>query len=273
MRIVGQNSDVHFGEVYKEEPDWRNELEEETDPDDEELEYTPQDVIDILGFDPKEFSEPEPIDNESNPMSLNTTKALLILNAKSVSKKGLGKTKGWTDEARAKAAMTRKAKKKALKPGTYAHTKAMMEKAYKKLTPEAKASMQKEYAKAAKVGVRRKKVTGKSGETAPKKKKSYDPSTDGAKPGKPTVVGGKTWSLKDPKGKTQTVLQDKIEGGYRTSSHPGKRFSSLSKAVEAAKLGSQSIKSPNKSDLERIAKNRERRMKKEQAQRAAKGLK
>lgn len=45
--------------------------------------------------------------------SLNTIKAILLINAKkAASKKGLGKTKGWTDEARAKAALTRKAKKK-----------------------------------------------------------------------------------------------------------------------------------------------------------------
>jgi hypothetical protein len=70
-------------------------------------------------------------------MSLNTVKAILILNAK----------KGWSPEARAKAALTRKRKKKAPKPGSYAHTKSLTEKAYKGLKPEAKA---------AKVGVRRK---------------------------------------------------------------------------------------------------------------------
>ena len=69
-------------------------------------------------------------------MSLNTIRALLILNAKKgaagggmppkpkgpkqhlvggqkASKKGMGKTKGWTDVARKKAALTRKAKAKA----------------------------------------------------------------------------------------------------------------------------------------------------------------
>ena len=45
-------------------------------------------------------------------MSLNTIKALMILNAKGGPKKGSAKAKGWTDEARAKAALTRKAKKK-----------------------------------------------------------------------------------------------------------------------------------------------------------------
>lgn len=57
MRIVGQKADVHFGEIDQDDPDWRNELTEEIDPDDEELDVTPQEVIDILGFDPKEFSE------------------------------------------------------------------------------------------------------------------------------------------------------------------------------------------------------------------------
>lgn len=102
MRVVGQKADIHFGEVDQDDPDWRNELEEEIDPDDEELEYTPQSVIDILGFDPKEFSEPTS-NKESNVTSLNTVKAVLILNAK----------KGWSDAARKKAAMTRKAKGKA----------------------------------------------------------------------------------------------------------------------------------------------------------------
>ena len=42
--------------------------------------------------------------------SLNTIRAILILNAKSGPKKGSAKAKGWTDAARAKAALTRKAK-------------------------------------------------------------------------------------------------------------------------------------------------------------------
>lgn len=45
--------DVHFGRVrmipVKMSP--------EIDPDDEELEQTPEDVIQILGFDPKEIDE------------------------------------------------------------------------------------------------------------------------------------------------------------------------------------------------------------------------
>ena len=86
MRIVGQNSDVHFGEVDEEEPDWREELEEETDPDDEELEYTPQDVIDILGFDPKEFSEPT--SNKDSNVTLNTIRAQMILEANVVTANG-----------------------------------------------------------------------------------------------------------------------------------------------------------------------------------------
>ena len=45
-------------------------------------------------------------------MSLNKIRAILIINAKKASKKGMGKTKGWTDEARKKAALTRKAKAK-----------------------------------------------------------------------------------------------------------------------------------------------------------------
>jgi hypothetical protein len=47
-------SDPHFGYADKPLPDWRNEL-DEPDPDDEELEETPADVILILGFDPKDL--------------------------------------------------------------------------------------------------------------------------------------------------------------------------------------------------------------------------
>ena len=56
--IVGQESDVHFGEVDKALPDWRK-LPDEEDPDDELLEKTPEDVIKILGFDPLEFEDEE----------------------------------------------------------------------------------------------------------------------------------------------------------------------------------------------------------------------
>jgi hypothetical protein len=42
--------------------DWRKDAKlTDFGPDDEELAQTPQDVIDVLGFDPKElFSEPHP---------------------------------------------------------------------------------------------------------------------------------------------------------------------------------------------------------------------
>lgn len=225
MRIVGQNSDVHFGEVDEEEPDWRNELEEETDPDDEELEYTPQDVIDILGFDPKEFSEPEPTDNESNPMSLNTTKALLIINAKKVSKKGLGKTKGWTDEARAKAAMTRKAKKKVVS-GKSGETDARIKnvkstisylKDRVKATPahhpqaqEYKRSLAHAEASLSKVT---KKVSGKSGETTPKKKTATVRGIMGEKI--PTKGNYVSFS----EGKKSHVV--KVKGGLETTNYEG----------------------------------------------------
>ena len=79
MRIVGQKADIHFGEVDEDEPDWRNELEEEIDPDDEELEYTPQSVIDILGFDPKEFSE-----------GVKPSKSVTVVNALHILKKFKG---------------------------------------------------------------------------------------------------------------------------------------------------------------------------------------
>ena len=40
---------------------WRESLADEVDPDDDELDETPEDVIMMLGFDPKEFNDPEPV--------------------------------------------------------------------------------------------------------------------------------------------------------------------------------------------------------------------
>jgi hypothetical protein len=47
---------VHFGKVREEDIDWRN-MPEDIDPDDELLDKTPDDVIGMLGFDPREFLE------------------------------------------------------------------------------------------------------------------------------------------------------------------------------------------------------------------------
>ena len=44
---------VYFGEVSDKPVDWRKNLKDEVDPDDDELEETPEEVIDFLGFDPK----------------------------------------------------------------------------------------------------------------------------------------------------------------------------------------------------------------------------
>jgi len=52
--IVGQDSDIHFGDVDNPLPDWRKEGINEIDSDDEELSETPPDVIAMLGFDPLE---------------------------------------------------------------------------------------------------------------------------------------------------------------------------------------------------------------------------
>lgn len=61
-KIVGLNSDAHFGSAEADLPDWRADeaLASETDPDDEELDETPPDVVEMLGFDPKEFSDDNP---------------------------------------------------------------------------------------------------------------------------------------------------------------------------------------------------------------------
>jgi hypothetical protein len=52
--IVGHDCDVHFGEIDRPLPDWREDesLLNEEDPDDELLIPTPADVVAILGFDP-----------------------------------------------------------------------------------------------------------------------------------------------------------------------------------------------------------------------------
>jgi hypothetical protein len=51
--IEGQKADVHFGKVPDNtELDMGFALPE--DPDDEELEETPSDVVAVLGFDPKD---------------------------------------------------------------------------------------------------------------------------------------------------------------------------------------------------------------------------
>ena len=49
--------DIHFGEISDKKTAWRDVLITEEPDDDVELEVTPKDVIGILGFDPKEFSE------------------------------------------------------------------------------------------------------------------------------------------------------------------------------------------------------------------------
>lgn len=48
--------EAHFGPVGDEPADWTT-LDNEPDPDDEELEKTPEDVIMMLGFDPLELKE------------------------------------------------------------------------------------------------------------------------------------------------------------------------------------------------------------------------
>lgn len=53
MRIIPQ---AHFGKVGKAAVDWRK-AQQEADVDDEELAKTPDDVLKLLGFDPKEIKE------------------------------------------------------------------------------------------------------------------------------------------------------------------------------------------------------------------------
>jgi hypothetical protein len=48
-------TNIYFGKVEEFDIDWRDELKEEVDPDDEVLEKTPEDVVYMLGFDPLEL--------------------------------------------------------------------------------------------------------------------------------------------------------------------------------------------------------------------------
>lgn len=50
--------DVHVVGEKKEDSNWRQKLKDFDDPDDDELlDKTPQDVVDMLGFDPLEDEE------------------------------------------------------------------------------------------------------------------------------------------------------------------------------------------------------------------------
>lgn len=59
--IPGLDIDVHFGSTEEREVKWREDeaLDAEEDPDDEELDETPADVIAMLGFDPKDIDDEE----------------------------------------------------------------------------------------------------------------------------------------------------------------------------------------------------------------------
>ena len=63
--VYDSDSDVHFGGVDKPLPNWRD-FSTDDDADDVELENTPQDVIAVLGFDPKDFSEKEDVQEDHN---------------------------------------------------------------------------------------------------------------------------------------------------------------------------------------------------------------
>jgi hypothetical protein len=55
MNLPGLDADVFFGSIDAAPPDWREideAIDDENDPDDEELEATPDDVLAVLGFDP-----------------------------------------------------------------------------------------------------------------------------------------------------------------------------------------------------------------------------
>ena len=49
--------EVHFGNEPAADIDWRKVKDDESPDDDEQLKETPQDVIDLLGFDPLEMDK------------------------------------------------------------------------------------------------------------------------------------------------------------------------------------------------------------------------
>ena len=63
MKIHSQDAAVFFGSPTAPLPDWRDGRpvsgQDDVDPDDEELDVTPPDVVAVLGFDPKELDEIE----------------------------------------------------------------------------------------------------------------------------------------------------------------------------------------------------------------------
>lgn len=54
MKMPGVDADVYFGSL-DDVADW--DVDDDEDPDDEELETTPADVVALLGFDPKEIDD------------------------------------------------------------------------------------------------------------------------------------------------------------------------------------------------------------------------
>lgn len=49
--------DIHYGTADSRLPDWREMTDKNDADDDEELAKTPQDVIELLGFDPRNEEE------------------------------------------------------------------------------------------------------------------------------------------------------------------------------------------------------------------------
>jgi hypothetical protein len=59
MKSKDSLPEVHFGEINDKPIDWRKANLKDTEDDDELLDETPDDVIDLLGFDPREFLDDE----------------------------------------------------------------------------------------------------------------------------------------------------------------------------------------------------------------------
>lgn len=59
--------DARWGTAETPLPDWRESDDDELPDDDEELEKTPVDIIELLGFDPKEIDSAADEWNESDP--------------------------------------------------------------------------------------------------------------------------------------------------------------------------------------------------------------
>lgn len=80
--MSGSLPDARWGDADSPLPDWRKSKDlDDTPDDDEQLAETPQDVIDMLGFDPakEEADEPPPVEKRADSDSVNLKPVFKVL--------------------------------------------------------------------------------------------------------------------------------------------------------------------------------------------------